>query len=133
MCNDCRLCSGSQIMTWTSVPTANVFDAATKTPIDFINREKRPEGLHQYRSSEGVYRETCTKCGAQVFWYRVRAEGEPKKVDIATGLVDQDKAGGVRAESWFAWETKVEYPELAVGKGAAKALQEGYQAFVSRN
>jgi len=49
------------------------------------------------------------------------------------GLIDLDKVGGVRVEGWFAWEAKVQYPELAVGRGAAKALQEGSEAFALRN
>lgn len=46
-------------------------------------------------------------------------------MDIATGLVDQDQAGGARAESWLAWVDGVSYEEDALSLELLKSVVEG--------
>jgi len=128
LCNSCRQTSGGLIQTWTIVPQENIFDAATNAPVELKDPERRPKGLKQYISSEGKHRESCGTCGATVFWWREMKEGESPHLDVATALVDQDAAGGVRAESWLSWYPQVMATEFAISKEIADLLVEGVAA-----
>ncbi|KAF6764904.1 DUF636 domain-containing protein [Ephemerocybe angulata] len=131
LCNSCRQTSGGQIQTWAIVPNENIFDAATKAPIELVEPERRPKGLHQYISSDGHHRESCGTCGATVFWWRKMKEGESPHMDVSVGLVDQVAAGGARAESWISWYPRIIFNEFAISKEVAKVLAEGVKASVT--
>lgn len=128
LCNDCRLCSGSQIQTWTIIPNELILDPATKQPVDLVEPSKRPKGLKQYMSSDGKHRESCGTCGATVFWWREMKEGESAHMDVATALIDQTAAGGARAESWISWYNRLIYKDSALSGEIANALEEGVKA-----
>ncbi|CAJ2503617.1 Uu.00g110110.m01.CDS01 [Anthostomella pinea] len=58
-----------------------------------------PRHPQAYRSSSGVVREFCDRCGATVFWH----DGDrPELIDVSVGLLDA--AEGARAESWLELE-----------------------------
>lgn len=132
LCNDCRLASGQEITTWLIVSDENVIDAATNAPVNLQDPEKRPKSLKQYVSSEGHHRESCKTCGATVFWWRHMEGGETPHMDVAAGLIDEEAAGGVRAESWFAWDVREPgFAEYALSKETARALKDGWKAHVA--
>lgn len=132
LCNDCRLASGHEITTWLYVSDENIIDATTNKPINLQDPEKRPKALQQYVSSEGHHRESCKACGASVFWWRHMDEGETPHMDVAAGLIDQDAAGGARAESWIAWEGREPgFAEYALSKETAKVLKDGWKAYAA--
>ncbi|KAF4467907.1 hypothetical protein FALBO_5211 [Fusarium albosuccineum] len=103
-CWSCRLISGFEIQTWAFVPAANIFlrtpgEAKAEIPLDF---EGLPVNvLQSYRSSPGVFRDFCGKCGATVFW---RDSSDPSVVDVSVGLLRSED--GARAESWLEWCTE---------------------------
>ncbi|KAI1212787.1 uncharacterized protein F4807DRAFT_350133 [Annulohypoxylon truncatum] len=107
-CRSCRLASGFEVQTWAFVPRCNIFffcgtaspDAATSedtlVPLDFA---ALPKGiLRSYKSSSGVLREFCPRCGATVFWHD---RWRPDIVDVSVGLLDAPE--GARAETWLDW------------------------------
>jgi len=121
VCKDCRLAGGNQIQSWIIVPKPNVIDSATGLPVDL--EEKRPQGLKQYESSPGKYRESCGTCGAKVFWWKV---GDPN-VDVSAGLIDEE-VGGVKSEKWIYWYERVVHPDDAINAGTVASLLEGLNA-----
>lgn len=131
LCNDCRLASGHEVTTWLVVSDENIIDSASNAPINLQDPEERPKGLKQYVSSEGHHRESCRTCGASVFWWRNMEDGETPHTDVAAGLIDQEAAGGARAESWFNWEVREPgFADYALSKETKKALQDGWKAYV---
>ena len=114
-CDECRLASGFDIQAWAFVPKANIKQLDGK-PLDFnIGTLKR------YDSSEGVYREFCSKCGATVFWH---SDSRPDLIDVSVGLLDAEE--GARAESWLGWKTeRVSFEEEAQHKDLIARLSAG--------
>lgn len=114
-CNECRLASGFDIQTWAFVPKANIKQLDGK-PLDFSAGT-----LKRYDSSEGVYREFCSRCGATVFWH---SDSRPDLIDVSVGLLDAEE--GARAESWLGWETeRVSFQEEAQNKDLISKLAAG--------
>jgi hypothetical protein len=123
VCTDCRLACGNQIHSWITIPSDILVDSDTGKVISLDDPEKRPKGLKQYESSPGKLREACETCGANVFWW---IPGE-KWLDISVGLVDEN-VDGARAESWFAWTDKVNFPGDATDPSVVQPLEEGVRA-----
>ncbi|MCJ1306646.1 hypothetical protein MMC25_000289 [Agyrium rufum] len=121
-CNSCRAASGFDIQTWAFVPKSNIFWADGK-PLDI------PMGtMKQYVSSEGAYREFCSGCGANLFWY---CDARPDLIDVSVGLMHA--ASGVRAEEWLEWHTeRVSFAECAQNKELITALEEGLKSWGKR-
>lgn len=123
-CDSCRLASGFDIQTWAFVPKINM-SKLNGDPIDFKNMGS----LKQYRSSEGVYREFCETCGANVFW---RCDARPGLVDVSVGLLDAEE--GARAESWLEWWTdRVSFEEEAQNKSLISSLRTGLKEWGEKN
>ena len=114
-CNECRLASGFDIQAWAFVPKANI-SQLNGEPLDFSAGT-----LKRYDSSEGVYREFCSKCGATVFWH---SDSRPELIDVSAGLLDAEE--GARAESWLGWKTdRVSFHEEAQNKDLISRLSAG--------
>ncbi|KAF4618450.1 hypothetical protein D9613_009983 [Agrocybe pediades] len=133
VCNSCRLSSGSLIQSWLIVPRTHVIDEHTSQPVLLSRRSDRIQGLVQYESSPGTYRESCGTCGAKVFQWSLKktflppaVEDEPVIIYVGAGLVDQEVAGS-RADNWFFWKKTVNFPEDAVDKSGLKALTTGLE------
>lgn len=121
-CNECRLASGFDIQTWAFVPKANISQLNGK-PLDFSAGT-----LKRYDSSEGVYREFCSKCGATVFWH---SDSRPSLIDVSVGLLDAEE--GARAESWLGWKTeRVSFDEEAQNKDLISKLMAGLKQWGGR-
>lgn len=136
-CTSCRITSGSIVGTWTyiSVKEPGVYlspSPSSDCALDLASSSPshRPRALKQYNSSPTVFREFCETCGATVF-YRREVEGRDF-MDIATGLVDEDRAGGVRAETWFKWPPLPDdgraYEEDSTSKALVDAIRAGVRA-----
>ncbi len=114
-CNECRLASGFDVQAWAFVPKASISQLNGK-PLDFSAGT-----LKRYDSSEGVYREFCSKCGATVFWH---SDSRPELIDVSVGLLDAVE--GARAESWLGWKTeRVSFQEEAQNKDLVSKLSAG--------
>ncbi|KAH6913079.1 Mss4-like protein [Coprinopsis sp. MPI-PUGE-AT-0042] len=131
-CTSCRVTSGSIVGNWTFVKNTDVYlspSPSKESALDLKSPDpsKRPTALKQYISSPAVRREFCGTCGATVFYWR-DVDGR-EHMDIATGLVDEGQAGGVRAESWFKWGALTDdgnaYEEDCTSQVLVKALKEG--------
>lgn len=90
-CASCRLTTGFEISSWTSVPLTQV-RLLGGAPL------LRPEEPSGYESSPGVFRYFCGTCGAATFIVKK----DQSWVDIAAGLLRADE--GARAESWLQWK-----------------------------
>lgn len=122
-CNDCRLASGFDIQTWAFVNRANITQLDGK-PLDFSAGT-----LKRYDSSEGTYRDFCSKCGATVFWH---SDSRPELIDVSVGLLDAEE--GARAESWLKWETeRVSFEEEAQNGELIKRLSAGLKQWGNTN
>ena len=118
-CNSCRLASGCDIQVWTFVPKTNIFQPNDQL-MDFSMGT-----LKQYQSSEGVYREFCSCCGATVFWH---CDERPDLIDVSVGLLHA--GNGARAESWLDWWTeRVSFEEHAQNKVLISSLSIGLQSW----
>lgn len=114
-CNSCRIASGFDIQAWAFVPKVNIFQPNGK-PVDFSMGT-----LKQYQSSEGIYREFCSCCGAMVFWH---CDERPDLIDVSVGLLHAES--GARAESWLDWWTeRVSFEEDAQNKVLISSLSTG--------
>ena len=114
-CNECRLASGFDVQVWAFVPKANI-SQLDGGPLDF-----GAGTLKRYDSSEGVYREFCSRCGATVFWH---SDSRPGLIDVSAGLLDAEE--GARAESWLGWKTeRVSFQEEAQNKELISRLCAG--------
>ena len=80
------------------------------------------EGLLTYESSPGVFRESCGKCGAVIFYW-THSRGADV-LDVAAGLIDEGQ-DGARAEHWFGWSPKIWSAEDALDKVGCSALEAG--------
>ena len=123
-CNSCRLTSGSLIQSWVYLPRANIIDTRTSSPV-ILNPEhgeSKMEGLLTYESSPGVFRASCGKCGAAIFYWNSTRGADV--IDVAAGLINEEQEGA-RAERWFGWATKIWCPEDALDKAGCSALEAG--------
>jgi hypothetical protein len=127
-CLSCRQASGFDITFWAFIPTVNIFlDCKLTRP--FPPYETRHSNgywgtMKAYKSSDGVTRTFCSKCGANVFWDGWQEKGRDGLIDVAVGLLDADS--GARAEEMLAWWTeRVSFEECATNKSLAQALREG--------
>ncbi|KAG7288266.1 hypothetical protein NEMBOFW57_007797 [Staphylotrichum longicolle] len=101
LCRDCRLTSGAHAVGWTFVPASAIRPALSAEP----GLELEGVGgaaMRVYRSSEGVRRGFCGRCGATVFYVadaeeRVSREDGERVVDVAVGVL-RDWEGRVGVE-----------------------------------
>ncbi len=115
VCSSCRLASGFDIQTWAFIPKANIFQS-NGDPLSFDIGT-----LKQYKSSEGTFREFCSKCGATVFWH---CDQRPDLIDVSVGLLDA--SDGARSETWLEWWTdRVSFEEEAHNRGLVSRLSAG--------
>lgn len=91
-CTSCRLASGFEVQPWSFVPKCNIFQE------DGTGLEYTMGTLKKYLSSENIWREFCSVCGATVFWH---CEERPDLVDVSVGLFDPLE--GARVEDWLDW------------------------------
>ncbi|KAJ2933059.1 hypothetical protein H1R20_g4029, partial [Candolleomyces eurysporus] len=127
-CSYCRASSGFEFQPWGFVIQAYVRESVRgpDEPIEFPQDDLRPQGLKQYASSPGRYREFCAKCGATAFWWTA---GRPDIIDVSMGLINQSY-DGVRAEHWFQWhKDRVSFAEKATSPVLVQALGDGLKAF----
>ncbi|KAG6849970.1 hypothetical protein H0H93_003159 [Arthromyces matolae] len=132
-CTSCRRSCGFTIQSWIFIPRNNILFSISSSdelvPLDLQNKDKRPPGLVNYKSSEGRNREFCGTCGATVFWWGTE---RPDLVDVSAGLV-AESLGGVRAEGWVDWwKERVSFAEDALNVKLVKGLEEGLQASKKR-
>lgn len=114
-CNSCRLASGYDIQVWAFVPKTNILQSNGQ-PLHFSMGT-----LRQFQSSEGIYREFCSSCGATVFWH---CDERPDLIDVSVGLLHAES--GARAESWLEWWTeRVSFEENAQNKALISRLGMG--------
>lgn len=114
-CRSCRLASGFSIQSWAFVPKANI------TLLDGQTLSFDSGSLQQFKSSPGVYREFCGKCGATIFWH---CDERPNLIDVSVGLLKAEE--GSRAEEWLQWWTeRVSFKEDAIDIELMDALEEG--------
>ncbi|KAJ5166650.1 uncharacterized protein N7482_005431 [Penicillium canariense] len=120
-CTSCRLNSGFPIQVWAFIPKSNLFQV-DGSPLTFDRGTMR-----QYRSSPGVYREFCNRCGAMVFWHN---DGRPTLIDVSAGLI---QGGTARSEELLDWATgRVSFGEMAVQKDLVKLLEDGMQQYAQQ-
>lgn len=113
-CTSCRLTTGFELCTWTSVPLDNVQMADGK-PLDLSAGT-----LKYHNSSKGVYRYFCRTCGATVFC----AKDDQSWIDIAAGLLRAEE--GARAERWLDWR-EIGYPDEATDQELIGKLKEEFE------
>ncbi|KAF2680760.1 hypothetical protein K458DRAFT_421100 [Lentithecium fluviatile CBS 122367] len=116
-CNSCRLVSGCAVIAWMFPLTSHITlpDGSPYRP-DFGTAKI-------YKSSEGVERTFCGRCGAMVVY---ATDERGAMVDVAAGLLMAD---GARAEEWVEWRTgKVGWERDCRWKGMLKGLKDGLRA-----
>ena len=115
-CNSCRTNSGFDIQAWAFIPNVNLFDVRGK-PLDLDSMA----GITEYRSSQGVHRHFCSKCGATAFW---RCDPRPDLIDVSVGMLNAGE--GARAESWLEWWTdRISFDEEAPNRSLVENLKSG--------
>ena len=115
VCSSCRLASGFDIQTWAFIPKVNILQL-NGDPLNFDIGT-----LKQYKSSEGTFREFCSKCGATVFWH---CDQRPDLIDVSVGLLYAGE--GARAETWLEWWTdRVSFEEEAQNRELVTMLIAG--------
>ncbi|GLA46926.1 hypothetical protein AnigIFM63604_000408 [Aspergillus niger] len=122
-CPSCRLASGFPIQPWAFVPLSNLYNTR-KAPLAFGTGTMR-----QYKSSPGVYREFCSRCGASIFWHD---DERPLLIDVSVGLLRAEE--GSRASGWLKWATqRVSFAEMAADQALIQQLQNGLKIFGDGN
>lgn len=135
MCHSCRRASGFDVTFWAFVPNANIFLDENCTR-GFSRYEKAHKNeywgtMKTYRSSEGVSRTFCGRCGANVFWDGGSEKGREGLIDVAAGLLDADS--GARAGELLSWWTgRVSFEEFAANKSLGRALGAGLNEWRTR-
>lgn len=119
-CDDCRLVTGTHIISWTFVPSAKL---SPPIPPDL-----KLGTMKVYESSPGVRRGFCGVCGATVLYTNKDREPteEQRVVDIAVGLLRAPE--GVLAENWLSWRTG----RIAFGESGRK-FDPGFYDALERN
>jgi len=97
-CAMCRKAHGAAFGTYAA---ANASDFHVISGADRITR---------YRSSPGVVRTFCSRCGSTLQWLR---ESKPDLVDVALGVIDGDP--GVRPSSHIFVGSKAPWHEITDG------------------
>jgi hypothetical protein len=106
-CRSCRLSAGFPTQAWAFIPRANLVDE------DEMPFNLNSPCLKQFKSSLGVYRESCRTCGANVFWH---SDERPCLIDVSVGLL-RDQSGA-RAETLLEWDrNRVSFIEQALDQG----------------
>lgn len=123
VCRTCRLSSGCAILQW-AFPTIDHV-----TLLDGSRYRRIFGTLKEYRSSPGVSRTFCGRCGA-IFAYHV--DDRPKMVDIAVGLLDANS--GARAEDWLEWRShRVAFEEDVVFHDLVESLKKGLNSVAGKS
>jgi hypothetical protein len=91
-CRSCRLALGFEIQPWAFVPKCNIVQEDGKEMTYEMGTLKR------YVSTNEIYREFCSVCGATVFWH---CDWRPELIDVSVGLLDHNE--GARVEGWLDW------------------------------
>ena len=94
-CSMCRKAHGAAFGTYA---------AARATDFRIVSGEDR---ITRYRSSGGVVRTFCARCGSTLQWLR---ESKPEIVDIALGVLDDDP--GVRPAAHIYVASKAPWHEI---------------------
>ena len=116
-CRSCRLGSGSPIQAWAFIPKANIVQ------LDGMPLTYAMGTLKQIESSNGCYREFCSRCGATVFWHCLE---RPDLIDVSVGLLRARE--GARASTWLEWRTeRVSFKEMAFDKKLVDQFELGLQ------
>lgn len=124
-CASCRRMCGFDITCWAFIPATNITLNAEGTQP--FQRNPYWGTMKTYRSSEGVTRTFCSRCGANVFW-----DGRESLIDVAVGLLDAKS--GARAEEVLAWwPNRVSFEEDALNKGLVRGLEEGLKDWAKKN
>lgn len=123
-CDDCRLVTGTHIISWTFVPSAHLSPP--------LRRDLRLGTMKTYVSSPGVLRGFCGVCGATVIYACHDREPtvEQRVVDVAVGLLRAPE--GVLAEEWLCWRTeRIAYRESGrrYDPGFYEALETNFRAW----
>ena len=96
------------ILPWTTIPTANVFNANVPTasddklvPVVFGHSTSSSDAnsglsLKHYWSSPERCWSSCSRCGATVFYW------SPDHLDVAVGILRSEE--GSMARRWWDWE-----------------------------
>lgn len=113
-CSSCRLTTGFEISSWTSVPLSQV-RLVRGPPL-----ELRTDSSTMYESSPGVFRHFCSICGAATFV----AKRDQSWVDIAAGLLRAQE--GARAENWLQWKELGFLDEMG-DQRLRKQLERGFE------
>lgn len=118
VCTSCRLTISTFVVSW-FFPTRDHITLADGSPYP-------ANGLFgtakAYKSSPGVDRTFCGKCGAAVSYV---SDERPQFVDVAAGLIE---TGNARAEDWLEWRMyKLAFEEDAIWGSVKDALMEGLQ------
>ncbi|CAL5868496.1 uncharacterized protein PFLUO_LOCUS2722 [Penicillium psychrofluorescens] len=117
-CTSCRLGSGFPIQTWAFIPKSNLWNA-DRSPLTFTHGS-----MQRYNSSPGVYREFCSRCGANVFWH---CDERPSLIDVSVGLL---RSRNVRAEELLDWATgRVSFAEMGVQQDLVRLLEDGLKVY----
>ena len=117
-CNSCRLVSGCSIVCWVFPLQSHITlaDGSPYTPVFGTAK--------MYKSSEGVTRTFCGRCGAMCTY---ACEEQMGTVDVAAGLLVGE---GARAEEWIDWRTgEVVWGEDCEWKGLLTGLEEGLKKY----
>lgn len=76
--------------------------------------------VKKHNSSEGVWRDFCTTCGASVSW---QSKKEPGEMDIAAGILRSPD--GALAKSFIDWDTtKLHFAEDALDEALIRQVSE---------
>jgi hypothetical protein len=94
-CSMCRKAHGAAFGTYAAV---NAPDFRIVSGVERITR---------YRSSEGIVRTFCARCGSTLQWLR---ESKPETVDVALGILDDDP--GVRPKRHIFVASKAPWHEI---------------------
>lgn len=122
VCTTCRLTISTFVISW-FFPSRNHITLADGSPYpaDGIFGSAKA-----YKSSPGVDRTFCSKCGAAVSYV---CDDRPHVVDVVVGLLD---TGDVRAEDWLEWRTyRLAWENDAVWKDVRDALKSGLLSTLS--
>jgi hypothetical protein len=115
-CVSCRSVSGFDLTEWAFVPATNVTLGNGQS-----FRQQLFGTAETYKSSGGVTRWFCSRCGANIFWI---GNWRPSLLDVAVGLLDAES--GARAEEWLEWITgRVSFREEAHNETLIAAVEKG--------
>lgn len=124
VCKDCRLSTGTVLLTLAYVPIANIRqESGEQWNMSFGT-------LKQYRGSDRATRCFCSTCGAFVFYIDDAAMASKGFVGIGAGLLCADS--GAQANDWLLWRTwKISWEDGANHKPLAASLSHGLKAWGS--